>query len=73
MEIKDRLRARLRIPPDEIKRRFKTAARLRARRRGLHLGPQQRDGMSRLQGWIDPETRCYVEAASAAVRARAAI
>ncbi|WP_102142247.1 13E12 repeat family protein [Mycobacterium hubeiense] len=40
----------------------------RARRRGLNLGPQQRDGMSWLQGWIDPETRCYVEAASAAVR-----
>ena len=40
----------------------------RARRRGLVLGPQGRDGMSRLNGWIDPETRCYVEAATAAVR-----
>jgi hypothetical protein len=40
----------------------------RARRRGLHLGPQAPDGMSRLSGWIDPETRCYVEAVSAAVR-----
>ena len=40
----------------------------RARRRGLHLGPQGPDGMSRLSGWIDPETRCYVEAVTAAVR-----
>ena len=40
----------------------------RARRRGVVLGPQGRDGMSRLAGWIDPETRCYVEAATAAVR-----
>jgi hypothetical protein len=35
----------------------------RARRRGLQLGAQGADGMSRLSGWIDPETRCYVEAA----------
>ncbi|OBI72980.1 13E12 repeat family protein [Mycobacterium sp. E740] len=40
----------------------------RERRRGVTLGPQERDGMSRLHGWIDPETRGYVEAASAAVR-----
>ena len=40
----------------------------RARRRGLVLGRQGRDGMSRLSGWIDPETRCYVEASTAAVR-----
>jgi hypothetical protein len=40
----------------------------RARRRGMVLGPQGPDGMSRLWGWIDPETRCYVEAATAAVR-----
>lgn len=40
----------------------------RARRRGIVLGPQGRDGMSRLSGWIDPETRCYVETATAAVR-----
>jgi len=40
----------------------------RARRRGLLLGAQGRDGMSRLSGWIDPETRCYVEAVTAAVR-----
>lgn len=40
----------------------------RARRRGLHLGAQAPDGMSRFSGWIDPETRCYVEAATAAVR-----
>ena len=40
----------------------------RARRRCLHLGPQGPDGMSALSGWIDPETRCYVEAVTAAVR-----
>ncbi len=40
----------------------------RARRRGMVLGPQGPDGMSRLSGWIDPETRCYVETATAAVR-----
>lgn len=40
----------------------------RERRRGVTLGPQGRDGMSRLHGWIDPETRCYVEAATAATR-----
>jgi Domain of unknown function (DUF222) len=40
----------------------------RARRRGLQLGHQGHDGMSRLSGWIDPETRCYVEAVTAAVR-----
>ena len=40
----------------------------RARRRGLVLGPQGPDGMSRLFGWIDPETRCYVESATAAAR-----
>ena len=40
----------------------------RARRRGLTLGPQQPDGMSRLNGWVDPENRAYLEAANAAVR-----
>src|SRR5215211_1765400 len=40
----------------------------RARRRGLRLGPQGPDGMSNLAGLIDPETRCYVEAVTAAVR-----
>jgi len=40
----------------------------RARRRGLHLGAQGPDGMSQLWGWIDPETRSYVETATAAVR-----
>jgi hypothetical protein len=40
----------------------------RARRRGLHLGAQGRDGMSRLSGFIDPETRAYVEAVTATVR-----
>ncbi len=40
----------------------------RARRRGLTLHPQGRDSMSRLNGWIDPETRAYVEALTAAVR-----
>jgi hypothetical protein len=40
----------------------------RSRRRGLQRGQQGRDGMSRLSGWIDPETRSYVEAVTAAVR-----
>ncbi|GAY18337.1 HNH endonuclease signature motif containing protein [Mycobacterium sp. shizuoka-1] len=40
----------------------------RARRRGLHLGRQGADGMSRLTGWLDPEARAYVEAVTAAQR-----
>ncbi len=40
----------------------------RARRRGLSMSPQHSDGMSRLTGWVDPETRCYIEAVTAAVR-----
>ena len=40
----------------------------RARRRALSVGAQGPDGMSRLHGWVDPETRCYLEAATAAVR-----
>ncbi|MDA4108433.1 13E12 repeat family protein [Mycolicibacterium holsaticum] len=40
----------------------------RQRRRGVSLGTQGRDGMSRLTGWVDPETRSYIEACSAAVR-----
>ena len=34
----------------------------RARRRGLTLGKQDIDGMSRLSGWLTPETRATVEA-----------
>jgi uncharacterized protein DUF222 len=40
----------------------------RARRRGLFLGPQGPDGMSRLSGLLDPEARAYFEAIEAAVR-----
>jgi Domain of unknown function (DUF222) len=40
----------------------------RARRRGLRLGPQGPDGMSRLNGLLDPEARAYFEAIEAAVR-----
>jgi Domain of unknown function (DUF222) len=40
----------------------------RARRRGLHVGPQGPDGMSRLHGLLDPEARAYFEAIEAAVR-----
>lgn len=40
----------------------------RARRRGLHLGSQGPDGMSRLSGMLDPEARAYFEAIEAAVR-----
>ena len=40
----------------------------RRRRRGLKLGRQRADGLSYLCGWIDPETRAYVESGTAAVR-----
>jgi hypothetical protein len=40
----------------------------RAKRRGLVLGSQGVDGMSRLRGWLDPETRAYLEAITAAIR-----
>jgi Domain of unknown function (DUF222) len=40
----------------------------RARRRGLQLGRQGADGMSRLSGLLDPEARAYFEAIEAAVR-----
>lgn len=40
----------------------------RQRRRGLTLGRQGLDGMSRLSGWLTPEARAYVEAVGAAVR-----
>lgn len=40
----------------------------RTRRRGLRLGRQGPDGMSRLSGWVDPESRAYIEAVTAAVR-----
>ncbi len=40
----------------------------RRRRSGMRLGKQQADGMSYYYGWIDPETRSYVETGDAAVR-----
>jgi hypothetical protein len=40
----------------------------RARRRGLRLGGQGPDGMSRLTGLLDPQARAYFEAIEAAVR-----
>lgn len=40
----------------------------RSRRRGLKLGPQGPDGMSRLTGLLDPEARALLEAVTAAVR-----
>src|SRR5690625_2069289 len=40
----------------------------RQRRRTLRLGPQGSDGMSKLSGLLDPETRSYLEALTAAVR-----
>ena len=40
----------------------------RARRRGLYLGAQGPDGMSRLSGLLDPQARAYFEAVEAAVR-----
>lgn len=40
----------------------------RRRRSGIRMGRQRADGMSYLSGWVDPETRSYIEAADAAVR-----
>ena len=40
----------------------------RQNRRGLVLGPQRPDGMSRLSGDLTPEARAYLEAIAAAVR-----
>lgn len=40
----------------------------RADRRGLVLGPQGPDGMSRLSGWLTPSARAFFEAVVAAVR-----
>lgn len=34
----------------------------RARRRSLTLGPQDRDGMSKISGWLDPKARAAVDA-----------
>lgn len=33
-----------------------------ARKRGLSIGPQQVDGMSRVSGWVDPELRAALDA-----------
>jgi len=41
----------------------------RARRRGLTLGNQQDDGMSRLSGWLTPENRATFEAVMAKLAA----
>jgi hypothetical protein len=40
----------------------------RAKRRGVVLGRQGPDGMSRISGWLDPECRAYLEAVTAAQR-----
>ncbi|MGH3540956.1 MAG: 13E12 repeat family protein [Mycobacterium sp.] len=40
----------------------------RAKRRGLVLGGPGIDGMSRLNGWLDPEARAYLETVTAAMR-----
>ncbi|MCV7081615.1 13E12 repeat family protein, partial [Mycolicibacterium insubricum] len=34
----------------------------RARRRGIVIGPQGVDGMSKLSGWVTPQWRATVEA-----------
>ncbi|MCG7597990.1 HNH endonuclease signature motif containing protein [Mycobacterium sp. PSTR-4-N] len=41
----------------------------RARKRGIRLGEQQPDGMSRLTGWITPEFRAHYEAIQAKLAA----
>lgn len=40
----------------------------RANRRGVTMGPQGADGMSRLSGWLTPEGRAHLETVGAAVR-----
>ncbi|HET6735284.1 DUF222 domain-containing protein, partial [Mycobacterium sp.] len=37
----------------------------RARRRSFRIGPQQRDGMSKAEGWLTPEARAVLEAVMA--------
>ena len=34
----------------------------RARRRGISIGAQGRDGMSAITGWLDPELRAGLDA-----------
>ena len=41
----------------------------RARKRGIRLGEQQRDGMSKLSGWVTPEFRAVYEAIEAKLAA----
>ncbi|MCG7593018.1 HNH endonuclease signature motif containing protein [Mycobacterium sp. PSTR-4-N] len=41
----------------------------RARKRGIRLGEQQADGMSRLTGWVTPEFRAHYEAIQAKLAA----
>lgn len=40
-----------------------------ARKRGIVIGPQQVDGMSRVSGWVDAETRAAMDAANAKLAA----
>ena len=41
----------------------------RARKRGIHVGPQQRDGMARVTGWLTPEALAVFEAVQAKLAA----
>ncbi|BBY67473.1 HNH endonuclease signature motif containing protein [Mycolicibacterium helvum] len=40
-----------------------------ARKRGIAIGPQQVDGMSRITGWVDPEMRAAMDATNAKLAA----
>lgn len=40
-----------------------------ARKRGIVVGPQQVDGMSRISGWADPELRAALDATNAKLAA----
>ncbi|MCV7215170.1 HNH endonuclease [Mycobacterium crocinum] len=40
-----------------------------ARKRGIIIGPQQVDGMSRVSGWVDAETRAAMDATNAKLAA----
>ncbi|HME50404.1 DUF222 domain-containing protein, partial [Mycobacterium sp.] len=61
-EVLRREAAKLLAGYDAVRSDPVTRERVRAARRGLRLGPQDADGMSRGSFWLDPEARSYLEA-----------
>src|SRR5271166_4154866 len=61
-EVLRREAAKLLAGYDAVRSDPVTRERARAARRGLRLGPQDADGMSRGSFWLDPEARSYLEA-----------